>query len=430
MKTKFKRKRILFILVGIISFITGGMLMHFLSSSSDRGNNIIPNSNSNPDPVQFPATVSQPTIPASPPNQVVPSPQTGNVSSSSILRLSNQPTAVPDWFKQQSLAMPSRNEAKWGQSIAYTPIQPPQFVRDSQLQSVVEDILKLVKSKSLPTKNLSIVLVDASTNKFAGYQQETSHFPASVAKMFWLVALYGQINQGMWNNPKAFDPFITKMMRESDNDSSSFIVDRMTDTQSSQVNLNTEEFKTWIMKRKFYLNSYFQQAGYQSINVTQKTYPIPYLNLQEPKGNELQVRLDPNHLTKKPIRNQVSAIDAARLMYEVCHSKQSVNQKSSERICGFLKRDIKPTSWRSIKKEDFNPIETFFGEYLPSKNTELFSKAGWTPSSRQEVAMIRMLDRHKEYILAVFAEDPQYGKSKNIFPEISKLTYQRLHSKK
>lgn len=410
-----------------MSIVVGGVLLRSCNFSSDRGNNSIPHPS--PDPIRS-ATVSQPTISVSPPNQVSPSLQTGDVSSNSSVKLLNQPTAVPDWFKQQSLAMPSRNQAKWGQSISYKPKQPPQFVKDPQLQSVVEDILKLVRNKSLPTKNLSIVLVDASTNKFAGYQQEIPHFPASVAKMFWLVALHGQINQEMWNNSKAFDPFITKMMQESDNNSSSFIIDLMTDAHSSKANLNTEEFQTWIAKRKFYINSYFQQAGYQSVNVTQKTYPIPYLNLQEPKGNELQVRLDPNNPAKKPIRNQVSTIDAARLMYEVCHSKQSVNQQFSERMCGFLKRDINPKSWKSIKKEDFNPIETFFGESLPSKNTDFFSKAGWTSNSRQEVAMIRMLDRQKEYILAIFAEDPQYAKSKNIFPEISKLAYQKLHSKK
>lgn len=427
MKPDIKRKRLLFALGGVMSIVVGGVLLRSCNFSSDRGNNSIPHPS--PDPIRS-ATVSQPTISVSPPNQVSPSLQTGDVSSNSSVKLLNQPTAVPDWFKQQSLAMPSRNQAKWGQSISYKPKQPPQFVKDPQLQSVVEDILKLVRNKSLPTKNLSIVLVDASTNKFAGYQQEIPHFPASVAKMFWLVALHGQINQEMWNNSKAFDPFITKMMQESDNNSSSFIIDLMTDAHSSKANLNTEEFQTWIAKRKFYINSYFQQAGYQSVNVTQKTYPIPYLNLQEPKGNELQVRLDPNNPAKKPIRNQVSTIDAARLMYEVCHSKQSVNQQFSERMCGFLKRDINPKSWKSIKKEDFNPIETFFGESLPSKNTDFFSKAGWTSNSRQEVAMIRMLDRQKEYILAIFAEDPQYAKSKNIFPEISKLAYQKLHSKK
>lgn len=430
MKKKF-RNRLLVILTGLLTVTLGGaILLRSCNSSSDRGTNTIPTPSSIPDSTQSPATVPQPTISISPSTQVSPSPQTEDISSGSLLKLSNQPAPIPSWFNQKSLGIPSRNQSKWGQLISYTPTQPPQFIQDPELQSVVEDILKLVTSKSLSTKNLSIALIDAKTNKFAGYQAEAPHFPASVAKMFWLVALHGQIQKGMWNNPKAFDPFITKMMKESDNDSSSFIIDRISDTQSSQVNLNTEEYQTWITKRKFYINSYFNQAGYQSINVTQKTYPIPYLNLQEPKGNELQVRVDPNNPAKKPIRNQVSTIDAARLMYEICHSKQAVSEKLSERMCGFLKRDINPKSWKSIKKEDFNPIETFFGESLSAKNTEFFSKAGWTPNSRQEVAMIQMLDRQKEYILAVFAEDPQYGKDKNIFPEISKLTYQKLHSKK
>jgi Beta-lactamase enzyme family len=429
MKKKLKiRKKFIFILAGLISVLSGAILLRSCNSN-DRST--VPNPNPLPTPSSSvsPSASPQPTASVSSSPPIAASPQTGEISSGSNLKLANLPVPVPSWFKQQSLPLPTRNSSRWGQPIAYSPTQAPQFIPDPQLQSVVDDILKLVKSKSLSTKNLSIVLIDASTNKFGGYNHDKPQFPASVAKIFWLAALEGQIQNGMWNHAESFKPFINKMMKESDNDSSSVIIDMMTDTQTSKVNLNDRDYQNWLLKRKIYINSFFQQAGYQSINVTQKTYPIPYLELQEPKGNELQVRLEPTNPAPKPIRNQVSAIDAARLIYEICHSQQAVSPESSKRMCGLLKKDIKPKSWQSIKKEDFNPIETFFGEPLSFKNTELFSKAGWTPNARKEVAMIRMLDRQKEYILAVFVEDPKYGNNKTIFPEISKLVYRKMHDR-
>jgi Beta-lactamase enzyme family len=425
MKNKLKRERALYILIGVISFIGGGMLVRSCTSSSDRATNSTPPS-SIPNSTQSPTTVPPSPISVSPPVPLPASSPAGNIS----LKLSNETVPVPSWFKQGSLSMPIRNQPRWGQLISYSLKQPPQFSQDPELQSVVGDILKLVSSKSLSTKNLSIVLIDANTNKFAGHHPDKPHFPASVAKMFWLVVLQGQIDKGMWNNSKAFDPFITKMMKESDNDSSSFIIDQISDTQSSKTDLNPDQFNTWLSKRKFYINSFFEEAKYSNINFTQKTYPIPYLDLQEPKGNELQVRIEPSNPKPKPIRNQVSAMDAARLMYEICYLKQAINPEVSGRMCRLLQKNIDPKSWRSIKKEDFNPIETFFGAPLSYKNTELFSKAGWTPNSRQEVAMIRMVDRKKEYILAVLADDPKYGKNNTIFPEISKLVNQKLRQNK
>jgi Beta-lactamase enzyme family len=393
--------------------------------SSDRGSTpeITPNV-SQSSPIATPLT--SPSI--SPTVQVPaaiqsPSP---NILNSSVFKLSNEPVPAPKWLKEKSLTTPVRNQSKWGQPLSYFPKEPPKFIRDKKLALIVEDILKLLASKSFSTKNISITIVDANTKEFADYQAETPHFPASVAKMFWLAALQGQVHNGMWNNPDTFTPFITKMMKESDNDSSSFIIDQITDTQTSKTNVSPEQLKAWLAKREFYTNSFFEQAGYRNINLTQKTYPIPYLDLTEPKGNELQVR----GASQVPIRNRITAMDAARLMYEICYTKQSIDPTLSEKMCGFLKKDIDPKSWKSIKKEDFNPIETFFGESLSYKTTEFYSKAGWTPKSRQEVAMIRMKDRKKDYILVVFADDQKYGNDKTIFPAISKLVDQSLRKSK
>jgi hypothetical protein len=79
------------------------------------------------------------------------------------------------------------------------------------------------------------------------------------------------------------------------------------------------------------------------------------------------------------------------------------------------------------KADDFNPIQSFFWESLPSKNVKFYSKAGWVPTlTRAEVCLVKILDRNKSYVLAVFAEDPAFDKDKIIFPEISKLVYNEM----
>jgi hypothetical protein len=39
---------------------------------------------------------------------------------------------------------------------------------------------------------------------------------------------------------------------------------------------------------------------------------------------------------------------------------------------------------------------------------------------------VKILDRNKYYVLAIFAEDPAFDKDKIIFPEISKLVYNQM----
>lgn len=66
---------------------------------------------------------------------------------------------------------------------------------------------------------------------------------------------------------------------------------------------------------------------------------------------------------------------------------------------------------------------------MPENKTEnIVSKAGWTSASRQEVAFFKSKDGKTRYILAVFGDDPAYGKSKKIFPEISALVYGKMRS--
>ncbi|NJR31653.1 MAG: hypothetical protein HC778_00685 [Chamaesiphon sp. CSU_1_12] len=95
----------------------------------------------------------------------------------------------------------------------------------------------------------------------------------------------------------------------------------------------------------------------------------------------------------------------------------------------LLTRNISPSFWRKQPPNpiDFNPVESFFGEGLENLGTEnIISKAGWTSTSRQEVAYIKSKDGKTEYILTVFGDSEGYAKDKTLFPHISKLVYREM----
>ena len=267
---------------------------------------------------------------------------------------------------------------------------------------------------------LSITLIDANTGEFAEYQQEQLRYPASVAKLFWMTVLYGELQNGILQNEQAFIGDLEKMLVRSDNEATSRIINKITGTTSG-TELDREELQAWLSKR-YQMNSFFEQAGYGRIDISQKTFPIPSEKLYEPKGRDLQMRGD----LQKPIRNKVTTQQTARLMYEIVKG-QAVSPEYSQKMAGWLTKDLNLELWQKLDPNagDFNPVRTFFGESLP-KDVYFLSKAGWTSTTRQEVAFIRTNSGKSAYILTVFAEDKAYAKDGNIFPKMSRLVFERM----
>jgi Beta-lactamase enzyme family len=304
--------------------------------------------------------------------------------------------------------------------LTYNVKTPPKLQDSQELKTIINEITGIVEAHNLPIQPLSITLINVKDRTMAGYQQDTLRFPASVVKMFWLVILYSQIEKGLWSE-NDLQLYLSKMLGQSDNEAASHIVDLLTDTQSGGE-LYGEEYQNWLHKRQK-LNVFFQLAGYQDLNISQKPFPIPYLKLLQPAGRELQMRQNPQN-PKKLIRNQISTTQASRLLYEM-FEEQVVSPKASKKMLNWLKRDLDPKVWQIIDSDHFNPIKAFFGESLP-QDVSLVSKAGWTSSSRQEAALITTPSGECAYILVVFGDDPAYAQNLKIFPQISRHVYERM----
>jgi hypothetical protein len=294
---------------------------------------------------------------------------------------------------------------------------------DPVLNKVVQQILSIAQDRKLPTNNLSITIIDVKTGAIAGHNQDTLRYPASIVKMFWLVALYNQFSVGILHQGNPSNNDIKKMIKDSDNEASSRIVDLLTDTESGPKLDNPQQYKDWEYNRDW-LNRFFRAAEYEKINISQKTFPIPSENLPEPQGRDLQMR---GNKLNQPIRNKITTRNAARLMHEIVTGK-AISIEDSLEIKKWLTWDLNNSDyWRNRDPNagHFNPIRAFFGEKLP-RNIDFASKAGWTLNTRQEVAFIDAKDNKTQYILAVFAEDPAYAKSETIFPEISRQVFERM----
>ena len=328
------------------------------------------------------------------------------------------PPALPKADAQPSISpQPERENSE----LVYNLTTAPNFKQSENLQAIVDELVKMADNKGLPTDALSITLIDPRTNEIAGYKQEEPRYPASVVKMFWMVAVYAQIEKGTLPEAK-FNEYIAKMIKESDNDAASFILDKITDTHS-QPTLNDEEFNRWLNKREF-VNRFFQNAGYSRININQKTFPVYSINLTEPRGTDLQMRGAAN----APIRNEITSFHAARLLYEICGTGQAVSPLASQKMCEWLKRDLNPKVWKKEQPESegFNPIRGLLGEALVDKDVQFYSKAGGTSTARLDAAFVTTNDGGTIYILVICANDRDYANDWQIFPEMSRLAFKRM----
>jgi hypothetical protein len=294
----------------------------------------------------------------------------------------------------------------------------PLFANDLQLKAILDQAIVHVERRGLPLDKLSISLVKLTSDSccgYAGFNDNYPRYPASVAKLFWLVNLYAQYENRTLSPGTVPESEIRKMIADSDNEPASRVLDLVTQTESGK-DLSTDELERWMDKR-FSINRYFEARGYQGINLSQKTFPIPYLQLNGPQGRELQMRGN----SAQPIRNHLTTRSTAWLLHEI-FTNQAVNSTYSQRIQAHLKRDLSPASWQG---KPFNSIEGFLGESLPA-STSFYSKAGWMSISRNDAAVIVSPDGKAKYILVVFGDDQAFMDDEDIFPVISREIYQSL----
>jgi hypothetical protein len=230
-------------------------------------------------------------------------------------------------------------------------------------------------------------------------------YPASVVKLFYLVAVNEWLEKGMMQTSKELERALRDMILDSSNDATSLIVDLLSGTTSGPE-LPSAPFETWKYQRQI-VNRYYKSLGWEelaAINVCQKTWG------DGPYGRERAFygKMFDN-------RNMLTTDAVARLLHSIVGGV-AVSSGRSQAMMDLLKRSLNPDELPRDVEED--QVTGFLGGGLP-KNSQIWSKAGWTSSVRHDAAYIEVPDQ-RPYLLVVFTEGKAQAKSRKILPFVSR----------
>ncbi|MDY6782406.1 MAG: serine hydrolase [Cyanobacteriota bacterium] len=231
-------------------------------------------------------------------------------------------------------------------------------------------------------------------------------YPASVVKLFYLVAIHQWLERGMVGGSAELDRAIRDTIVDSSNDATSLIVDVLTGTTSGPE-LPPGPFETWMHQRNL-VNRYYQSWGWQElegINVNQKPWG------DGPYGRE---RAFLGELMDN--RNLLTTDATAKLLHGIVGGV-AVSSARSQAMMKLLQRDPS-TANASLDAGEENQVKGFLGEGLPH-NARLWSKAGWTSKVRHDAAYIEIPNLFP-YLLVIFTEGAANSKQPAILPFISR----------
>ena len=288
--------------------------------------------------------------------------------------------------------------------------------QETSLQDLVNRAAKTTidrfADKKLREDQLSITLIDMRGPKqpvTASFRGNERVYPASVVKLFYLVAAH------RWLEDKKVEltPELTRALRDmivdSSNEATQYVVDVLTHTTSG-YELPQKEMEEWQYKRNA-INRYFTSMGYTNINVNQKTF------CEDAYGRE-SVSRGP----KGENRNKLTTDATARLMMEIVTGKVA-NAARTAAMMELLKRDYT----RQTSDTD-DQGRGFTGMALQGREGfRLWSKAGWTSTTRHDVAYIETPAGGK-FVLAVFTSN--HSTNREIIPAVAQVVIDGLKDAK
>ena len=248
-------------------------------------------------------------------------------------------------------------------------------------------------------------LTDPSSVGQASFRGGEPIYPASVIKLFYLVAAH------RWLEDKKIEltPELTRALRDmivdSSNEATQYVVDVLTHTTAG-YELPAKEMEQWQHQRNA-INRYFSSLGYTNINVNQKTF------CEDAYGRE-RVSRGPNGEN----RNKLTTDATARLMMEIVTGKVA-NPERTAAMMELLKREYAGQS-----NDGDDQGRGFTGIALRGREGfRIWSKAGWTSTTRHDVAYIEMPDGGK-FVVATFTSG--HSNEREIIPTVARVVIDGL----
>lgn len=289
----------------------------------------------------------------------------------------------------------------------YAPIR---LAESLGLRSALESAVNEVTASRFKPNEIAATLIDLSDAqdiRWANVNGELALYPASVVKMFYMVALHRQLEDKKVTPTKELQRGLRDMIVDSSNEATQYILDVLTDT-SSGAELPKKQFDAWQFKRNR-VNRYLSAMGYTGINVNQKTF------CEDAYGIEQQSR---NYRGEN--RNMLTTNATARMLAEIVIGRVASPERTRQ-MMGLMKRD----PWKRTSDTD-DQSTGFTGRALIEKRLEgarLWSKAGWTSRSRHDAAYIELPDGRK-FVLVIFTEN--HANERDVIPSITGRVIEKL----
>ena len=240
-----------------------------------------------------------------------------------------------------------------------------------------------------------------------GIQNNLNVYPASIVKLVYGLAAYIWIEQDRILFDNKLNEAVYKMLAQSSNDATSFVIDLLTGTTSGP-SLQGHAWDNWKYQREI-INDWLSNLNWEELsgtNCCQKTWE------DSPFGREKDF-----YGLNNENKNSMSTDAAARIMKEIM--TQIDYKKGNLNLKDFLFRKIDK---ENLRNEPNNQIEGFLGEGLPD-NIPFWSKAGLMSKVRHDAAWWSN-DEMSETLLVVFGNNGEFVKDKFIFPQLSKAIYE------
>jgi len=295
-------------------------------------------------------------------------------------------------------------------------VSGPESTHAASLQELVNDAARTALTKfadqKLTQEQLSITLIDLRDPQHpvtASFRGNERVYPASVVKLFYLGAVHRWLEDKKIQETDELKRAVRDMIVDSSNEATQYVVDVLTQTTGG-FELPPKEMEEWQNKRNA-VNRYYASLGYTNINTNQKTF------CEDAYGRE-RVSRGP----KGENRNKLTTDAVARLLSEIATGK-AVNAARSVQMMELLKRDYTGTS-----KDNDDQGHGFTGIALQGiTGVKLWSKAGWTSTTRHDAAYIELPNGAK-FVLVTFTTD--HANEREIIPTVAKVVLDGIGSVK
>ncbi|TVQ07780.1 MAG: serine hydrolase [Leptolyngbya sp. DLM2.Bin27] len=304
------------------------------------------------------------------------------------------------------------------------------FASDTALQAALDQVIEQVRGEfGLAPTQLAITWVvydppyitntggALSATDFwqyrprgASYRGVELIYPASVVKLFYLVAAHEWLEQGMVPPSAELDRALRDMIVDSSNDATALVVDVLSGTTSGPE-LPPGPFATWCHQRNI-VNRFFQSLQWpelEGVNLNQKPWGDgPYGRERLFVGEHYENR---NYLTTHAV---------ARLIHSIAGGV-AVSAARSQTMLTLMERSLPPVP---PEPGDEDQVTGFLGAGLPP-GTRFYSKAGFTSRVRHDAAYFE-LPNGTPSLLVVFTEGREHSQNRDILPQLAALIAQHI----